>query len=332
MKRVVVVGGAGYVGCVLVPKLLAEGYEVVVFDLMLYGKHGLPEHPKLEVVEGDIRNTAQYASSVEGADAVINLACISNDPSFELDPGLSREINYECFGPMVSATVEAGVSRYIYASTSSVYGISDAPEVTEDHPLEPVSDYNLYKGMSEPLLLEQQSPDFTTVVIRPATVCGYSPRMRLDLTVNILTNHAVNLGKITVFGGEQKRPNIHIEDITDLYVDLLTRPAEQIAGEVFNAGYDNLTVSQLADYVKGIVEEEFPELAPIPIETTPSDDPRSYHVSSRKIEERLGWRPTRSIEDAVRDICRAFREGLLPNSLDDDRYFNVRTIKTLTLQ
>jgi nucleoside-diphosphate-sugar epimerase len=233
---------------------------------------------------------------------------------------------------MVRASVDAGISRYIYASTSSVYGISDAPEVTEEHPLEPVSDYNLYKGMSEPLLLECQSPDFTTVVIRPATVCGYSPRMRLDLTVNILTNHAVNLGKITVFGGEQKRPNIHIDDITDLYVDLLTRPAEQIAGEVFNAGYDNLTVSQLADHVKNIVEEEFPELAPIPIETTPSDDPRSYHVSSRKIEERLGWRPTRSIEDAVRDICQAFRNGLLPNSLDDDRYFNVRTIKALTLR
>jgi nucleoside-diphosphate-sugar epimerase len=332
MTRVVVVGGAGYVGCVLVPKLLANGYEVAVFDLMLYGTHGLPEDGRLEVVKGDIRDLEAYTSAVENAEAVINLACISNDPSFELDPGLSRQINYECFGPMVRATVDAGVSRYIYASTSSVYGVSDAPEVTEEHPLEPVSDYNLYKGMSEPLLLEHQSPDFTTVVIRPATVCGYSPRMRLDLTVNILTNHAVNLGKITVFGGDQKRPNIHIDDIADLYVDLLTRPAEQIAGEVFNAGYDNLTVRQLADQVKQIVEEEFPELAPIPIETTPSDDPRSYHVSSKKIEERLGWRPTRSIEDAVRDICRAFRDGLLPNSLDDDRYFNVRTIKTLELQ
>jgi nucleoside-diphosphate-sugar epimerase len=170
------------------------------------------------------------------------------------------------------------------------------------------------------------------VIIRPATVCGYSPRMRLDLTVNILTNHAVNLGKITVFGGDQKRPNIHIEDITDLYVDLLTRPAERLAGEIFNAGYDNLTVSELAERVKRVVEQEFPELAPIPIETTPSDDPRSYHVSSKKIEERLGWRPRRSIEDAVRDICHAFREGLLPNSLDDDRYFNVRTIKALSLR
>jgi nucleoside-diphosphate-sugar epimerase len=330
MKRVVVVGGAGYVGCVLVPKLLDQGYDVAVYDLMLYGRDGLPSHPNLEVVEGDIRNTEHYSASVEHADAVINLACISNDPSFELDRTLSRQINYECFGPMVRATARAGVRRYIYASTSSVYGVSDAPEVTEDHPLDPVSDYNRYKGMSEPLLLELQSPEFTTVVVRPATVCGYSPRMRLDLTVNILTNHAVNLGKITVFGGHQKRPNIHIEDIADLYVDLLTRPPEQIAGEVFNAGYENFTVSELADQVKHIVEEEFPELAPIPIETTPSDDPRSYHVSSRKIEEKLGWRPQRSIEDAVRDICQAFRDGLLPDSLEDDRYFNVRTIKALT--
>src|SRR5439155_612026 len=179
----------GYVGCVLVPKLLADGYDVGVFDLMLYGAEGLPAHPCLDVIEGDIRDTEHYAAAVEGAEAVINLACISNDPSFELDPELSREINYECFEPMVSATVKAGVSRYVYASTSSVYGISDAPEVTEDHPLEPVSDYNLYKGMSEPRLLAYQSPDFTTVVVRPATVCGYSPRMRLDLTVNILTNH-----------------------------------------------------------------------------------------------------------------------------------------------
>lgn len=330
--KVTVVGGAGYKGCVLVPKLLEEGHDVVVFDLMLYGDEGLPEHDRLEVIEGDIRDTDAYAEAIVGADAVINLACISNDPSFELDPHLSREINFECFEPMVKATVDAGVSRYIYASTSSVYGVSDAPEVTEEHPLVPISDYNKFKGMSEPYLLKYQSPTFTTVIVRPATVCGYSPRMRLDLTVNILTNLAVNRGKITVFGGDQKRPNIHIEDITDLYVDLLTRPADQIAGETFNAGYENFTVRELADQVKRVVEEEFPELAPIEIETTPSDDHRSYHVSSRKIAEKLGWAPKRSIEDAVRDVCAAFRAGLLPNSLDDDRYINVRTVKAKALR
>jgi nucleoside-diphosphate-sugar epimerase len=332
MARVVVVGGAGYKGSVLVPKLLARGDEVVVYDLMLYGSDGLPEHERLTVIDGDIRDLDAYRAAIEGADAVINLACISNDPSFELDPHLSREINYECFEPMVHATVEAGVPRYVYASTSSVYGVSDAPEVTEEHPLVPVSDYNKYKGMSEPYLLKYESDTFTPVIVRPATVCGYSPRQRLDLTVNILTNLAVNTGKITVFGGDQKRPNIHIDDITDLYVDLLDRPKEAISGEIFNAGYENFTVRELADQVKRVVEEEFPERAPIEIETTPSDDPRSYHVSSQKIADRLGWRPRRSIEDAVRDLCRAFRDGRLPNSLEDDRYFNVRTVKSLSLR
>ena len=334
MSRVAVIGGAGYKGCVLVPKLLAQGHEVVVFDLLLFGSEGLPEgDDRLEIIAGDIRDVDAYRAAVEGADAVINLACISNDPSFELDPSLSREINLEAFEPMVKATVDAGVPLYIYASTSSVYGVSDAPEVTEDHPLVPVSDYNRFKGMTEPLLLKYRSDTFTPVIIRPATVCGYSPRTRLDLTVNILTNHAVNKGKITVFGGAQKRPNVHIDDITDLYVDLLDRwPTELISGQTFNAGYENFTVRELADQVKRVVEDEFPELAPIDIVTTPSDDMRSYHVSSQKILDILGWEPQRSIEDAVRDLCVAFREGKLPDSFDDDKYFNVRTTKQLVPQ
>jgi nucleoside-diphosphate-sugar epimerase len=265
-------------------------------------------------------------------DSVIHLACISNDPSFELDPELSKSINFDCFEPTVKACVDAGVKRFIYASTSSVYGVSDAPEVTEEHPLLPVSDYNKYKGLSEPYLLKYQSPGFTTVIIRPATVCGYSPRMRLDLTINILTNHAVNKGKITVFGGTQKRPNIHIDDIADLYVDLLERPAAQIAGETFNAGYENFTVAELAQQVKSVVEQEFPDKAPIPVETTPSNDLRSYHVSSKKILQKLGWAPKRTIEDAVRDLCRAFKAGKLPDSMTDEKYINVRTVKSLALK
>jgi nucleoside-diphosphate-sugar epimerase len=321
------------VGCVLVPKLLDAGYEVVVYDLMLFGSEGLPkDRPGLTVVEGDLRDGAVFAKALEGVDSVIHLACISNDPSFELDPELSKSINYDCFEPTVKACVNAGVTRFVYASTSSVYGLSDAPEVTEEHPLVPVSDYNKYKGLSEPHLLKYQSPSFTVVIIRPATVCGYSPRMRLDLTINILTNHAVNRGKITVFGGAQKRPNIHIDDIADLYVDLLARPAEQIAGDTFNAGYENFTVSELAEQVRKVVEEEFPEKAPIEIETTPSNDLRSYHVSSKKILQVLGWAPTRSIEDAVRDLCSAFKAGKLPDSLDDDSYINVRTVKKLALK
>ncbi len=327
MSKVLVTGGAGYVGCVLVPKLLDAGYEVVVYDLMLFGAEGLPLHPQLQVVKGDIRDISTFKSALKDVYGVIHLASISNDPSFELDPELSKSINYDCFEPLVVACKENGVRRFIYASTSSVYGVSDAPEVTEAHPLVPLTDYNKYKGLSEPFLLRHQSPDFTTVIIRPATVCGYSPRMRLDLSVNILTNLAVNKGQITVFGGSQKRPNIHVEDIAELYAQLLEFPSDLIAGETFNAAYQNHTISELADMVKKIVEQEMPEKAPIEITTTTSNDLRSYHVSSRKIKEKLGYEPRRSVEDAIRGMCQAFKSGKLPNSLTDDSYINVKVVK-----
>ena len=327
MKKVLVAGGAGYVGCVLVSKLLDAGYEVVVYDLMLFGTDGLPKHPKLRVVEGDVRDITSVVKALKGVDSVIHLACISNDPSFELNPELSKSINYDSFEPFVIACKENGVRRFIFASSSSVYGVSDAPEVTETHPLVPLTDYNKYKGMSEPLLLKHQSPDFTTVVIRPATVCGYSPRMRLDLSVNILTNLAVNKGQITVFGGSQKRPNIHVEDIAELYVQLLEIPSDLIAGEIFNAAYQNHTISELAGMVKKIVEQEMPEKAPIEIITTTSNDLRSYHVSSRKINEKLGYVPKRSVEDAVRGLCQAFKSGKIPNSMTDESYVNVKVVK-----
>jgi nucleoside-diphosphate-sugar epimerase len=332
MSKVLVTGGSGYVGCVLIPKLLAAGHAVVVYDILLFGSKGLPTHPNLSLVEGDLRDTPKIAGHLKGIDSVIHLACISNDPSFELDPTLSKSINYDCFEPLVIACKTAGVRRFIYASTSSVYGVSDSPEVTEEHPLVPLTDYNKYKGLSEPLLLRHQSPEFTTVIVRPATVCGYSPRMRMDLSVNILTNHAINRRLITVFGGSQQRPNIHIDDISDLYVQLLEFPDAKIAGEIFNAGYQNYTISEIAGKVRMVVEEEMPEGGPIKIETTPSNDLRSYHVSSKKIAEKLGYTPKRSIEDAVRDICNAFRDGLLPNSLEDESYINVKTVQKMGLR
>jgi nucleoside-diphosphate-sugar epimerase len=333
MKKVLVTGGAGYKGCVLVPKLLEAGHQVVVYDLMLFGSEGLAGHPGLQVVTGDIRDTKLFTRSLQGVNQVIHMACISNDPSFDLDPSLSRTINYECFEPMVKASRDAGVERFVYVSSSSVYGVSDAPDVTEDHPLVPLTDYNKYKGLCEPILLRHQSPDFTTVIIRPATVCGYSPRMRFDLTVNILTNHAVNKGVITVFGGEQKRPNIHIDDICELYVELLGLPTELIAGETFNAAYQNQTVSELADIVRDVVEQEMPEKKPIRIEKTSTNDPRSYHVSSKKIGDRLGWHPKRNIQDAVRDLCRAFKAGKFTgNTLADEEFINVKTVKKLGLK
>jgi nucleoside-diphosphate-sugar epimerase len=332
IKRVLVTGGAGYKGCILVPKLLKKGYEVVVYDLMITYDRGLPEHPKLKIIKGDIRDNKSFRQALNGCDAVIHMACISNDPSFELDPELSKTINYECFEPMVKASKEAGVKRFIYVSSSSVYGVSDAPDVTEEHPLVPLTDYNKYKGLCEPILGKYQSPDFTTVTFRPATVCGYSPRMRFDLSINILTNHAYQRGVITVFGGKQKRPNIHIEDVTDVYVQALEWPAEKLAGQIFNAGYENHTISQLAEFVKKVVEEEFPEKKPIKVETTESNDNRSYHVNSDKIFRFFGWKPKRTIEDAVRDLCQAFRRGEFLDAMKNDAYSNVKTIKKLALK
>lgn len=326
-KTVVVTGGAGYVGTVLVPKLLGNGYKVRVIDLFLFGDFLPKNHPGLESIKGDIRDQKLLKSVMEGADAVIHLACISNDPSFELNPNLSRSINYDCFEPMVKIAKESGVKRFIYASTSSVYGVSDAPNVTEEHPLVPLTDYNKYKGMCEPLLLKYQSPDFTTVIIRPATICGYSPRLRLDLSINILTNHAVTNQKIKVFGGKQMRPNLHIDDIAELYRDLLETPAEKIAGQTFNAAYENFSITDLAEMVKRIVLREMPAIKSIELETTPSNDNRSYHVCSDKIKTVLGWTPKRTLEDAVKDLCSAFRSGKIPNSMTDERYFNVKSVQ-----
>jgi nucleoside-diphosphate-sugar epimerase len=331
IRNVLVTGGAGYVGHVLTPRLLDAGYTVTVYDNLFFGCR-LPNSPQLRVVRGDIRDTAKLASYFEGQDAVLHLACISNDASFELDEKLSQTINYDCFEPMVVAANKAGVKRFIYCSSSSVYGVSDSPDVTEDHPLVPLTLYNKFKGMCEPLLWKYKSDDFTCVVMRPATVCGYSPRTRLDLSVNILTNHAVNKGAITVFGGSQMRPNLHIDDMVDAYLMMLEAPQEKLNGETFNIGFQNYSIAEIAEMVKRVVEEEMPEKGEIKIVTTPSNDLRSYHVNSDKVARVLGFRPKRSIEDAVRDIARAFRNYLLPDSFDDDWYYNVRTMKKIGAQ
>jgi nucleoside-diphosphate-sugar epimerase len=331
MKNVLITGGAGYVGCVLTPQLLNAGYNVTVFDTFLYEKH-LPSHPNLKLVEGDIREISKYKDMLKGIDVMLSLACVSNDASFELDEKLSTSVNLDAFEPMVLTAKNAGVKRFVYCSSSSVYGVSDKPEVTEDHPLMPVSLYNKYKGMCEPILWKHQGPNFTCVTIRPATVCGYSPRTRLDLSVNILTNHAVNNNKITVFGGSQLRPNLHIQDMCDLYQLLIELPAEKIAGQTFNAGYQNLSIMDIAKTVRKVVKEEYPEKGEIELVTTPSDDIRSYHINSDKIARIIGFKPKHTIEDAVRDLCKAFKAGKLPNSMTDDIYYNVRRMKRLEVR
>jgi nucleoside-diphosphate-sugar epimerase len=329
-SRVFVTGGAGYVGSVLIPLLLERGYAVTSYDISYYGDNFLPKSdPNLRVIRGDIRDTPKLAKAVAGHDAFISLACISNDASFELDEKLSTSVNLDAFEPMVLAAKGAGVRRFVFASSSSVYGVSDQPNVTEEHPLVPLTLYNKYKGMCEPLLFKHTDASFVGVVFRPATVCGYAPRQRFDLSVNILANHAINNGKITVFGGEQMRPNLHILDYCDAVQVLLDAPDEKITNEIFNVGYQNMSIMDIALMVKRVVQQEFPEKGDIDIVTTPSDDKRSYHINSDKVHRMLGYAPQRTIEEAVRDLCRAFKDGRLPNSMADDIYYNVRRMKNV---
>jgi nucleoside-diphosphate-sugar epimerase len=289
--------------------------------------NGSRKNSNLKTIKGDIRNQKLLKEIMPGCDAVIHLACISNDPSFELNPELGRSINLDAFRPLVEISKEAGVNRFIYASSSSVYGIKEESNVHEGMALEPLTDYSRFKADCEKILAEYESGEFTTVTIRPATVCGYSPRLRLDLTVNILTNHAVNNGLITVFGGEQRRPNIHIEDITDLYVQLLSKPEKEIAGKIWNAGYQNQKVIEIAEIVRDVVDKNGVEII-----TSPSDDNRSYHISSEKIRRELGFRPLRSIKDAISDLKKAFDAGAIPNALDDIRYYNIKTMQAIEMR
>lgn len=329
-KNVLVTGGAGYCGSLLTPQLLNAGYNVTVYDIMYFGDDHLPkDNPDLKIIDGDIRDTSKLSKALEGIDAVISLACISNDASFELDENLSTSINLDAFEPMVIAAKEAGVKRFVYASSSSVYGVSEQPDVTEDHPLVPLTLYNKYKGMCEPLLKKHTDENFVGVIFRPATVCGYAPRQRLDLSVNILTNHAITNKKIKVFGGSQLRPNLHVQDYCDLCQLLLEAPADKVANETFNCGYQNMSIMDIAKMVKNVVEEEFPDHKGLEIVTEPTDDIRSYHINSDKIKRVLGFEPKHSIEEAVRDLCKAFKEGKLPDSMDDDKYYNVRRLKRL---
>jgi nucleoside-diphosphate-sugar epimerase len=328
-KRVLVTGGAGYVGSVLVPKLLAAGVAVRVLDLYLYGGHVLDavrDHPGLEQVKGDIRDQALLDRVMPGCDAVIHLACISNDPSFELDPALGRSINYDAFFGLVDTAKASGVRRFVYASSSSVYGVKEEPEVTEELSLEPLTDYSRYKALCEDVLLERRAPGFATLILRPATVCGWSPRLRLDLAVNIMTAHAQVNRVIKVFGGTQARPNLHIEDMTDLYVRTLEWDDATVDGRIYNAGYQNHTVAEIAGIVRGVMGQD------VEIVTTPTDDNRSYRVSSGKILRELGWAPRHTIEEAVRDLRAAFEAGRIPDPMTDPIYSNIKLMQRAGLR
>lgn len=325
-KKILVTGGAGYVGAVLVPKLLNAGYLVTVLDWYIFGENIFSNYKndrRLIEIKGDVRDKKLVEDLAQKNEVVIHLACISNDPSFELDPNLGKSINYDATVQLVDLAKAAGIKRFIFASTSSVYGVKQEKYVTEDLQLEPLTDYSRYKALSEKYILQNQSQAFVPLILRPATVCGYSPRLRLDLTVNILTMQALVNKKITIFGGSQMRPNIHIEDMTDLYVKSLEYADNKIAGKIYNAGYENYSVSKIAKMIKKIVGDE-----KVKIETSQSDDLRSYKITSKKIRDELRFMPTRTIEDAISDLKVAYENGKIASDpFSHDKYFNIKVMK-----
>ena len=322
--KVLVTGGLGYVGSVLVPILLQDARisKVVVYDLNLYGNY-LKPHSKLKVIEADIRDVEKLKNSLKNVHTVIHLACISNDPSFELDPALGKSVNLDSFIPLVESCKSTGVCRFINASSSSVYGVKDEPHVTEDMSLNPLTDYSKYKAQTEEILLEVTKNYMESVSIRSATVFGYSPRQRLDVIVNILTNHAYHNRRIKIMGsGRQLRPNVHIKDIAYLYYNLCFASSYKIDGEIFNYGGPNYSVLKIADIVKSQVGED------VITEFVPSNDDRSYQISSQKITNKLGFIPSNDILYGVHELVEAFKVGLLKDTFNNKNYFNIEAMKT----
>ena len=303
--RILVTGATGYKGSVLVPKLLAAGHDVIAFDVMWFGNF-LPQHPRLRVVQGDVRDIAQVP--LVGVDCIIHLSSVANDPCGDLDPKLTWEISALATMQLADQAVRTGVRQFIYASSGSVYGVKEEAQVTEDLELKPISEYNKTKMVAERVLLSYQD-QLVVQIVRPATVCGWSPRMRLDVSVNMLTMQALSKGHITVFGGKQTRPNIHMDDITDVYLHFLAHP--EYTG-IYNAGFENISILDIAERVARHV--------PAKITVTESNDPRSYRVNSDKLRA-TGYVPKKTVEDAIREITARFKAGELK---DEDRSYNLK--------
>ncbi len=319
MPKTLVIGGGGYVGSVLCPELVAHGHTVVAYDTFWYGKHVLPH--SVNIVVGDMRDIPLLKESLAGCDNVIHLACISNDPSFDLNPELGKAINLDCFPSVCQAVREAGVKHFIYASSSSVYGIHDG-DVTEQTECNPLTDYSRFKLECERYLRTKDMGNTMWTIVRPATVCGAAPRLRLDLIVNALTVSALANRKITVHGGAQLRPNVVIKDMVRAYVAILGADSRRVYRETFNVGGTNLSVEKLAHKVASTIKD--PELI---IETTPTDDLRSYHINSERIYSKLSFEPLYSIENAVYSLMAVFPHLTYP-MLNSD-YYNIKKMQEI---
>lgn len=322
-NKIFITGGAGYVGSRMVDYFLSEGKRVTVYDTCFFGNEHLPKsNPNFNLIENDIRDLDKLYSASKNHDIFIHLACISNDASFALDENLSKTINYDCFEDIVLIAKKNNYKKFIYASSSSVYGVSTKKNVTEDHELVPLTLYNKYKGMCEPILNKHLNDDFIGVTFRPATVCGYSPRMRFDLSVNILTNHGYSNKKILVFGGDQLRPNLHIQDYINFVDLLINADSKKINKEVFNVGYENLSIMNIAKTVKNVINKNYFS-DKIEIQVEPSDDPRSYHIDSSKSKRVLNFDPKYDISFAINEICSHLKDNSFGDTFNS-KYFNVK--------
>ena len=329
-NKIFITGGSGYVGNILVDRLLAQGHKVTSYDSGLYG-YGTHENIKndnFQLIKGDLRDTNKLEKSIKGHNIVLHLACVSNDPSFELKPEISKEINFDIFEPLVKISKNNLVEKFVYCSTGSVYGFSEAEKVTENEKLVPMTQYNTFKAQCEPILFSYSDKNFLTTIIRPATVCGYSPRMRFDLTVNILTNHAYNNNVIKVFGGDQYRPNIHIIDMCRVYETLISADEKKINCQIFNAGNKNYKIKDIALKIKDIFKNRLDR--DILLDTTHSDDKRSYRLHSEKLETTLNFSFKHDIDSAVNDLIDSFEKKLFKtDTMKDIDYFNVQKMKYL---
>ena len=330
MSNLLITGGSGYVGSRLIYKLLEEtDHHIVNYDISLFGDSHLPENKNFVYIKEDITNSKKFEEAIvkNNIDTVLHLACISNDPTYELNSELSKRINYDCFEELVNVSKKNNVKKFIYASTCSVYGISDSPNVIETNELKPITDYNKYKALCEPILQKYLDSNFNGIIIRPATVCGFSEKMRFDLTVNILTNYAYNKGYIRVFGGKQSRPNCHIDDMCDLYKKLIQDDLSKFNGEIFNVGTENLKIMEVAEKVKSVMENKLNKKN-IEIRVEESADIRSYMINSDKIKNLLGFRFKKTVVNAIEDLCDAFENDIIKDSFSD-KWSNIKVLTKL---